>query len=99
MGQPYPLALLTTVLMRLGTDKELSALRVAILKAVITRNFDSEVPVSLDRTNKNPGYLLGRLLATYANMRRHRPLEVSKPQLVVNITAQRRPRHGACFLD
>jgi CRISPR-associated protein Csd1 len=65
MGRPYPLALLTAVLMRLRTDKELSALRVAILKAVITRNFDSEVPVSLDRTNKNPGYLLGRLLATY----------------------------------
>jgi CRISPR-associated protein Csd1 len=64
-GRPYPLTLLATVLMRLRADKDVNALRVAILKAVISRNFDKEVPVSLDPENKEPGYLLGRLFAAY----------------------------------
>ena len=63
-GGDYPLTLLATVLMRLRADKDVNALRVAILKAVlITRR--KEVPVSLDPENRDPGYLLGRLFAAY----------------------------------
>lgn len=64
-GGRYPLTLLATVLMRLRADKDVTALRVAMLKAVLIRNFEKEVPVSLNPDNKDLGYLLGRLFATY----------------------------------
>lgn len=65
-GAPYPLTLLSTLLMRLRADHDVNALRVAILKAVLIRNFPRQekgVPVSLDPTNDDLGYLLGRLFA------------------------------------
>lgn len=65
-GRPYPLTLLATLLMRLRADKDVNALRVAMLKALIIRNFSTtEVPVSLDPAKTDPGYLLGRLFAAY----------------------------------
>lgn len=64
-GSFYPLTLMATVLMRLRADKDVNALRVAILKSVLVCNFEKEVPVSLDPDNKDPGYLLGRLFAAY----------------------------------
>jgi CRISPR-associated protein Csd1 len=64
-GNPYPLTLLSTVLMRLRADRVVNGLRVAMLKAVLIRNFSWEVPVSLDLENKDSGYLLGRLFAAY----------------------------------
>ncbi|KAB2913089.1 MAG: type I-C CRISPR-associated protein Cas8c/Csd1, partial [Dechloromonas sp.] len=64
--RPYPLTLLATLLMRLRADKDVNALRVAMLKALIIRNFSNlEVPVSLDPAKTDPGYLLGRLFAAY----------------------------------
>ena len=62
-GAPYPLTLLSTLLMRLRADHDINALRAAILKSVLIRNFEMEVPVSLDPKNDDPGYLLGRLFA------------------------------------
>jgi CRISPR-associated protein Csd1 len=67
-GTSYPLTLLATVLMRLRADKDVNALRVAILKAVLILSRGKEVPVSLDLDNNDPGYLLGRLFATYENI-------------------------------
>jgi CRISPR-associated protein Csd1 len=74
-GAPYPLTLLSTVLMRIRADKNVNALRVAMLRALLVRNFgmnsgrqtdkSKEAPVSLDPTNTNKGYLLGRLFAVY----------------------------------
>lgn len=73
-GTDYPLTLLSTVLSRIRADGEVNALRVGILRAVLVRNFDlkpdsgdktREAPVSLDPENRNKGYLLGRLFATY----------------------------------
>jgi CRISPR-associated protein Csd1 len=64
-GNPYPLTLLSIVLMRLRADRDVNGLRVAMLKAVLIRNFSWEVPVSLDVENRDSGYLLGRLFAAY----------------------------------
>lgn len=68
-GASYPLTLLSLLLMRLRADHDVNALRVAILKSVLIRNFGHsfkrEPPVSLDVENKEPGYLLGRLFSIY----------------------------------
>lgn len=66
-GTPYPRTLQSTLLMRLRADKTIDALRAAILKAgLITRG--KKVSVSFDPDNRNRGYLLGRLFATYEHV-------------------------------
>lgn len=69
-GTDYPLSLLSNVLMRLRADGDVNALRAAILKSVLTRNFAKEVPVALDPENMNKGYILGRLFAVYEEVQR-----------------------------
>lgn len=71
-GTPYPLTLLSTVLMRIRSDGEVNALRAAILKSVLIRNFGKEtIPVALDPDFKDSkGYLLGRLFAAYEEVQR-----------------------------
>jgi CRISPR-associated protein Csd1 len=64
-GTPYPLTLLSTLLMRLRADTNVNALRVSTLKALLIRNYKWEVPVALDAGNTDKGYLLGRLFALY----------------------------------
>lgn len=69
-GTPYPLTLLSTALMRIRADGEVSALRAGVLKAVLIRNYRQEAPVALDPDNRNKGYLLGRLFAVYEEIQR-----------------------------
>ena len=70
-GTPYPLTLLSSVLMRIRADGEINALRAALLKSVLIRNFKSrEAPVALDPGNTNKGYILGRLFAVYEEVQR-----------------------------
>lgn len=66
-GTAYPTTLLSTALLRIRADGIVNARRASILKAVLVRNFGmmEEAPVSLDPTNRNKGYLLGRLFAAY----------------------------------
>jgi CRISPR-associated protein Csd1 len=64
-GAPYPATLLSTLIMRLRADHDVNALRVAMLKSVLMRNFNVEVPVALDPAYTDQGYLLGRLFALY----------------------------------
>lgn len=64
-GAPYPLTLLSSVVMRIRADGEINAIRAGLLKAVLIRNFRMEVPVALDLENRDQGYLLGRLFAAY----------------------------------
>ena len=64
-GSRYPQTLLATVLMRTRSDKTVDALRAQMLKAILIRNFNREVPVALDLENRNKGYVLGRLFAVY----------------------------------
>jgi CRISPR-associated protein Csd1 len=49
----------------LRADHDVNALRVAILKSILIKNFNMEVPVSLDPDCREAGYLLGRLFAVY----------------------------------
>lgn len=69
-GQKYPLTLLATSLMRLRQDGEVNELRAGILKSVLIRNLKMEVPVALDPTSRNRGYVLGRLFAIYEEVQR-----------------------------
>lgn len=67
-GGNYPLSLLSSVVMRMRSDGDISGLRVALCKAVITRFYRNSsnkeaVPVSLDTSVTNQGYLLGRWFA------------------------------------
>jgi CRISPR-associated protein Csd1 len=62
---PYPLTLLSTLIMRLRADHDVNGLRIAILKSILIKNFNMEVPVSFDPECREPGYLLGRLFAVY----------------------------------
>ena len=64
-GTPYPRTLLSTLIMRLQVDRDVNGLRVAVLKSVLVKNFDMEVPVAIDPTFTDQGYLLGRLFALY----------------------------------
>src|SRR6185312_11180351 len=64
-GAPYPRTLLSTLIMRLRADHDVNALRVGMLKSVLVRNFEMEVPVALDPAFTDQGYLLGRLFALY----------------------------------
>ncbi|WLQ16770.1 type I-C CRISPR-associated protein Cas8c/Csd1 [Hahella aquimaris] len=77
-GSRYPRSLLTSALMRMRADGDVSGLRVALCKAVISREYrlnanrsqTEEVPVSLDTENSNPGYRLGRLFAVLEKIQR-----------------------------
>jgi len=62
---PYPLMMLTILLMRIRSDHDVNEVRVAMIKIVLVRNFDmeKEAPVALDPNNDDLGYLLGRLFA------------------------------------
>jgi CRISPR-associated protein Csd1 len=76
-GTRYPRSLLSAVVMRLRADGDISGIRVALCKAVLTRErrlgtkgIDEELPVSLNRQSTEPGYLLGRLFSALENAQR-----------------------------
>ena len=74
-GARYPHSLLASIVARMRADKELNGRRAAICKACLTRDhrlgFEREgVPMSLDRENDNPAYLLGRLFAIFEGLQR-----------------------------
>lgn len=68
-GTPYPITLLQQCIRRIRAERHVTRARAAILKAYINRfnrfhgKPEKEVNVSLDRSNPNPGYRLGRLFA------------------------------------
>ena len=76
-GTSYPQSLLQLCLRRIRTDfdsdpyKERIRMRTALLKGFLNRKqrisktSDKEITVSLDKSNTNLGYLLGRLFATF----------------------------------
>ncbi len=77
-GNQYPLSLLSNTVMRIRSDGNISGLRVALCKAVLTRRhrllkqtFHEEIPVSLDKQSTQPAYLLGRLFAVLEETQRN----------------------------
>jgi len=65
-GGPYPQTLLSAVVARIRADKEITAERAGLCKAVIKRNHDiEEFPVALDPESGDRAYNLGRLFAVY----------------------------------
>lgn len=77
-GARYPRSMLNNVIMRLRCDGEITGTRVALCKGVLARerrlsnrtNPTEVPPVSLDPSNADPGYLLGRLFSTLENIQR-----------------------------
>ncbi len=64
-GSPYPATLLSSAILRIKAEREVSYPRAKLIKAFINRNYKNErkLTVSLDKDNTNIGYLLGRLFA------------------------------------
>ena len=80
-GSRYPQSLLTNLIMRMRADGEISDIRVALCKGVLARRArlnkkhgnlsnKGELPVSLDTSNTDPGYLLGRLFSVLENIQK-----------------------------
>lgn len=84
-GQRYPQSLLAQLLMRMRSDGHVTSLRVALCKAVINRaarlhqlsnqtptpsEHHKEIPMSLDVTETNAAYRLGRLFAVLESIQR-----------------------------
>ncbi|MDO5609599.1 MAG: type I-C CRISPR-associated protein Cas8c/Csd1 [Pseudomonadota bacterium] len=77
-GTRYPRSLLGALVMRFRADGNITALRVALCKAVLVRNARLDHPhttfkeflVSLDQDCTDIGYLLGRLFSTLENIQR-----------------------------
>ena len=69
-GADYPRTLLSSVIGRLrveGTplDHFSDGRRAAIIRAVLTRNTNKEVPMALDETSEDSAYVLGRLFGAF----------------------------------
>ena len=68
-GMPYPQTLLASATRRVCAEQEVTYPRASLIKAVLARDArfyrrnEKEVGMSLDQSNTNPGYLLGRLFA------------------------------------
>jgi len=81
-GAAYPLSLYQAVINRIRADQSkknpqtgaaipnINYLRASILKAVLNRNYNMEVPMALDETRREEGYLLGRLFAALEKTQR-----------------------------
>jgi CRISPR-associated protein Csd1 len=62
-NRPYPRTLLTAAIGRIRADKEINHLRACIIKAYLVRNVKQEIHMTLDTSNTDIGYRLGRLFA------------------------------------
>lgn len=74
-GHMYPQTLLPTVLARLRSDHGYTTTRFGMIKAFLNRQArfagqppEEEIKMTLDDTNEQPGYLLGRLFAVLENV-------------------------------
>lgn len=82
---PYPRTLLASVVRRVKAEREVTYQRAALIKAFLVRekrnrNQKEELEMSLDRSNANSGYLLGRLFAVLEKIQ-----EEASPGLNVTI--------------
>ena len=62
-GTPYPASLLSAALLRTKAERDVTYPRAKLLKAIVNRNYERNLTVSLDKSNPDIGYRLGRLFA------------------------------------
>ena len=63
-GTPYPATLLSSAIIRIKAEHDVTYPRAKLIKAFINRNLNErKLTVSLDKSNTNVGYRLGRLFA------------------------------------
>lgn len=64
-GTPYPATLLSSAILRIKAEHEVTYPRAKLIKAFLNHNLNKErkLTVSLDKDNTNVGYRLGRLFA------------------------------------
>ena len=67
-GTPYPVYLLSTLVMRIKTDRSINSVRAGAVRACINRydrihHNKEELTMALDKQNTNQAYLCGRLFA------------------------------------
>ncbi len=71
-GQRYPTGLLQSLMQRLATDRDISGIRIAMVRACLARDrrlglLTFGAPMALDPDNPRPAYQLGRLFAVLEN--------------------------------
>ena len=85
-GLPYPQILLQAAVRRIRAEREVTYPRAALIKACLNRQArltpsqEKEIAVSLDDSNPNPGYRIGRLFAALEKIQ-----EESSPNLNATI--------------
>jgi CRISPR-associated protein Csd1 len=95
---PYPLTLLSTLIMRMRADHDVNALRVAMLKSILIKNFGRrDTPVGLNLEFTDPGYLLGRLFAVYEQIQTAALGKQVTRRSKTNITVRLQPSRARCF--
>lgn len=62
-GGRYPFSLYSALLERIRADHDVNPTRAAMIKAVLVRNFNTEVSMGLDTKCQDTAYRLGRLFA------------------------------------
>ncbi len=62
-GTSYPAMLLSTAILRIKAEHDVTYPRAKLLKAFLNHNQERKLTVSLDKNNTNIGYRLGRLFA------------------------------------
>lgn len=83
-GSQYPGSLLSMILCRIRADHAINYLRAAMIKAILLKNTNREVTMSLNPKDKNPAYMLGRLFAV---------LESNQNRALGNINATIKDRY------
>jgi len=69
-GRTYPAYLLPMALQRLRSGDDFSSVLAGLIKALLIRNFNQEVSMSLNPEHPSPAYQLGRLFALLAGVQR-----------------------------
>lgn len=84
MGRlPYPDTLMQGAIRRVRAEREVTYPRAAIIKACLNRRAsiaqtsEKEITVSLDHSNMNPGYRLGRLFAVLEKIQEEAGLDIT----------------------
>ena len=62
-GAPYPATLLSSALVRIKAERDVTYPRAKLIKAFLNHNKERKLTMSLDKENSNVGYRLGRLFA------------------------------------